>query len=117
MTDKIARALVIALRVTGLVAATILATHILLVVLEMDVASSFAGGVARVAQALSSGMSRLFGLGNRRPSVAVNFGLPTIGWLLLTNLVPSLLAWSAARPVPTASFASPPRSSPRQGSG
>jgi hypothetical protein len=93
MTDKIARALVIAPRVTGLVAATILATHILLVVLEMDVASSFAGGVATVARALSFGMPWLFGLANRRLAVAVNFGLVTLGWLLLTNLVAWLLAW------------------------
>ncbi len=97
MIGTLGRALVIALRAVGLVIAAILVTHILLVVLELDVASTFAATIGSVAHLFSLGLSDLLALGNRRATVATNYGLATVAWLTVTNLVPSVVGLARRR--------------------
>ena len=79
------------LRAIGLIIVAFLVVYILLVVFDANQANQFATFVRAGANAFSLGLTTLFLLDNPKTTVAVNYGIAALIWLVLTNIVTGLV--------------------------
>lgn len=79
------------LRVIGLIIVAFLVVYILLVVFDANQVNQFATFVRAGANMFSLGLTDLFLLANPKATVAVNYGIAALIWLVLTNIVTGLV--------------------------
>jgi hypothetical protein len=79
------------LRAIGLFIVAVLVVHILLTLLDANPANAFAQTVAYLANVFDLGLSDLFVQPNPKLSVALNYGVAAIIWLVITSLVTRLV--------------------------
>jgi hypothetical protein len=90
-TRRAAGAVATVLRVIGLIIVAILVIHILLTVFDANPANSFATFIRDGANMFSLGLTDLFRLANPKATVAVNYGLAAVVWLVITSIVVGLV--------------------------
>lgn len=90
-TRRAVGAVATVLRVIGLVIVAILVIHILLTLFDANPANTFATFIRDGANTFSLGLTDLFRLANAKATVAVNYGLAAVLWLVLTSIVVGLV--------------------------
>lgn len=79
------------LRVIGLVIVAVLVIYILLTLFDANPANAFATFIRDGANMFSLGLTDLFRLANAKATVAVNYGLAAVVWLVITGIVVGLV--------------------------
>lgn len=90
-TRRAVGAVATVLRVIGLVIVAILVIHILLTLFDANPANTFATFIRDGANTFSLGLTDLFALANPKATVAVNYGLAAVLWLVITSIVVGLV--------------------------
>lgn len=90
-TRRTVGAVATVLRVIGLVIVAILVIHILLTLFDANPANAFATFIRDGANMFSLGLTDLFRLANAKATVAVNYGLAAVLWLVITSIVVGLV--------------------------
>ena len=90
-TRRAVGAVATVLRVIGLVIVAILVIHILLTLFDANPGNAFATFIRDGANMFSLGLTDLFRLANAKATVAVNYGLAAVLWLVITSIVVGLV--------------------------